>query len=41
MAERLCGMANAQGGKIIIGVEDVEREVVGVPAERLHLDTPW
>lgn len=26
MAERLCGMANAQGGIIIIGVEDVERK---------------
>ncbi len=35
MAERLCGMANAQGGIIIIGVEDVERKVVGVPDERM------
>jgi hypothetical protein len=37
MAERLCGMANAQGGKIIVGVEDVERKVVGVPAERMAI----
>jgi ATP-dependent DNA helicase RecG len=37
MAERLCGMANAQGGIIIIGVEDEERKVVGVPAERMAM----
>ncbi len=37
MAERLCGMANAQGGMIIIGVEDVERKVVGVPDERMAM----
>ena len=37
MAERLCGMANAQGGMIIIGVEDAERKVVGVPEERMAL----
>lgn len=37
MAERLCGMANAQGGVIIIGVEDAERKIIGVPAERMAL----
>ena len=37
MAERLCGMANAQGGMIIIGVEDVERKVVGVSDERMAM----
>ena len=37
MAERLCGMANAQGGMIIIGVEDLERKVVGVPDERMAM----
>ena len=37
IAERLCGMANAQGGMIIIGVEDVERKVVGVPDERMAM----
>ncbi len=37
MAERLCGMANAQGGMIIIGVEDVERKVVGVADERMAM----
>ena len=37
MAERLCGMANAQGGMIIIGVEDVECKVVGVPDERMAM----
>lgn len=26
MAERLCGLANAQGGMVIIGVEDASRE---------------
>jgi len=35
MAERMCGMANAQGGIIIIGVEDSEHKIVGVPDERM------
>ena len=35
MAERLCGMANAQGGIIIIGVKDAGHEIVGVPDHRI------
>ena len=35
LAERLCGMANASGGTVIIGVEDSTRKVVGVPDERI------
>lgn len=35
MAQRLCGMANAQGGVIIIGVRDADLEIVGVPDDRL------
>ena len=35
MAERLCGMANAQGGLIIIGVKDATHEIVGVPDSRI------
>ncbi|GCE28108.1 hypothetical protein KDA_35920 [Dictyobacter alpinus] len=35
LAERLCGMANAKGGVVIIGVEDATRKVVGVPDERI------
>ena len=35
LAERLCGMANAKGGIVIIGVEDANRKVVGVPDERI------
>jgi predicted HTH transcriptional regulator len=35
LAERLCGMANARGGILIIGVEDSTRKVVGVPDERI------
>src|SRR5438105_6481857 len=35
MAERLCGMANAQGGVIIIGVKDSLHEIVGVPDHRI------
>ena len=31
MAERLCGLANAQGGVVIIGVKDTQHEIVGVP----------
>ncbi len=34
MAERLCGMANAQGGVVIIGVKDSTHEIVGVPDKR-------
>ena len=34
MAERLCGMANAQGGIVIIGVKDSFHEIVGVPDKR-------
>lgn len=37
MAERLCGMANAQGGFVIVGVEDSERKIVGVPDARMAL----
>jgi predicted HTH transcriptional regulator len=37
MAERLCGMTNAQGGLIIIGIRDADLEIVGVPDDRLAL----
>jgi predicted HTH transcriptional regulator len=37
MAERLCGMANAQGGVIIIGVEDAKHKIIGVPDDRLAM----
>jgi hypothetical protein len=37
LAERMCGMANAQGGVIIIGVEDSRLTVVGVPDARMAL----
>ena len=35
MAERLCGMANGQGGMVIIGVEDSQHKVIRVPDERM------
>src|SRR5712692_7075698 len=37
LAERMCGMANAQGGLIIIGVEDSSLKIVGVPDARMTL----
>src|SRR2546421_815530 len=37
MAERLCGLANAKGGFIIVGVADETLEVVGVPEKRIAL----
>ena len=37
MAERRCGMANAQGGVITIGVEDTEQKSVGAPDERMAM----
>jgi len=39
MAERLCGMANAQGGIIIVGVEDVDLNIIGIPQDRVALTT--
>ncbi len=39
LAERLCGMANARGGIVIIGIEDSTHKVVGVPDERIG-ETP-
>ncbi|MGH2497789.1 MAG: ATP-binding protein [Ktedonobacteraceae bacterium] len=39
MAERLCGMANAQGGFIIIGIEDKNLRIVGIPQNRMALTT--
>ncbi|MGZ3643649.1 MAG: ATP-binding protein [Ktedonobacteraceae bacterium] len=35
MAERLCGLANAQGGMIILGVKDAKHEIVGIPDHRI------
>jgi ATP-dependent DNA helicase RecG len=35
MAERLCGMANAQGGLVILGVKDSTHEIVGIPDRRI------
>ncbi|HZT98108.1 MAG TPA: helix-turn-helix domain-containing protein [Ktedonobacteraceae bacterium] len=37
MAQRLCGMANAQGGFIIIGIEDASLQILGVPDRRMAL----
>src|SRR5437879_1856595 len=37
MAERLCGLANAHGGIIIIGVEDSKHSIVGVPDNRMAM----
>src|SRR5260370_16129672 len=38
LAERLCGMANAQGGAIIIGVEDRSLKIVGIQDARAAVD---
>jgi predicted HTH transcriptional regulator len=35
MAERFSGLANAQGGVVIIGVKDSHHEIVGVPEHRI------
>jgi len=37
MAERLCGMANAQGGIVIVGVEDADLRIIGIPNNRIAL----
>jgi predicted HTH transcriptional regulator len=36
MAERLCGLANAQGGLVIIEVKDSTYEIVGVSDRTAH-----
>lgn len=38
LAERLCGMANGQGGLVIIGVEDASLKIVGVKDARMAVD---
>ena len=38
LAERLSGLANAQGGALIIGVEDGSLKIVGVPDARAAVD---
>ncbi len=38
LAERLCGMANGQGGLVIIGVEDASLKIVGVQDARVAVD---
>jgi predicted HTH transcriptional regulator len=38
LAERFCGMANAQGGTLIIGVEDGSLKIVGVQDARAAVD---
>lgn len=35
LAERLCGLANAQGGVIIFGVRDSDHDIVGIVDERI------
>ena len=35
MAERLCGLANAQGGFIIIGIADESLDIVGIPDKKI------
>jgi len=36
LAERLCCMANAKGGIVIIGVEDSTGEIKGVADDRIY-----
>lgn len=38
LAERLCGMANGQGGLVVIGVEDNSLRIVGVRDVRVAVD---
>lgn len=39
LAERLCGLANSQGGLIVMGVKDVSLEIVGVRDTSSNIDT--
>lgn len=35
LAQEIAAFANAQGGDVLLGVEDKTREVVGIPLDRL------
>ena len=37
LANSLAAFANSRGGVFVLGVEDVSREIVGIPADRLDL----
>ena len=40
-ADELAGMANGPGGTVVLGVEDREHEVLGIPADRLDSVERW
>jgi len=41
LAARFCGMVNARGGIVIIGVEGATLKVIGVPDERVGETKIW
>ena len=40
-ADELAAMANRKGGKVILGVDDRSREVLGIPLERIDAVEGW
>ena len=40
-ADELAGMANGSGGTLILGVDDVSRDVLGIPLDRLDAVETW
>lgn len=41
LSDELAAMANAAGGTVILGVDDVTREVVGIPLDQLDAVESW
>ena len=40
-ADELAGMANGVGGTVILGVDDVSRDILGIPLDRLDAVETW
>ena len=40
-ADELASMANGSGGTVILGIDDVRRDVLGIPLDRLDAVETW
>ena len=41
VADELAGMANRRGGRLVLGVDDKSRDVLGIPIDRLDAVEGW
>ena len=40
-ADELAGFANGRGGTLVLGVDDKNREILGIPVDRLDAVEAW